>query len=44
MAGGAIAAVFGWLVFDEPITWALLLALTLVAIGIVLVNRKAAPT
>ena len=31
---------FGWLVFDEPLTWTILAALTLVAIGIVLVNRK----
>ncbi|MEL7462989.1 MAG: DMT family transporter [Pseudomonadota bacterium] len=31
---------FGWLVFDEQLTWTILAALTLVAIGIVLVNRK----
>ena len=31
---------FGWLVFDEPLTWTILGALLLVAVGIVLVNRK----
>ncbi|MEL6793912.1 MAG: DMT family transporter [Pseudomonadota bacterium] len=34
---------FGWLAFDEPLTWTILAALTLVAIGIVLVNRKPKP-
>ena len=34
---------FGWLVFDEPLTWTVLAALTLVAVGIVLVNRKPKP-
>ena len=32
--------IFGWLVFDEPLTVAVVLALALVAVGIVLVNRK----
>lgn len=31
---------FGWVIFGEPLTWTVLAALTLVAIGIVLVNRK----
>lgn len=31
---------FGWLIFDDPLTWTTLAALGLVAIGIVLVNRK----
>ena len=31
---------FSWLILEEPITWSLLVALVLVAIGIVLVNRK----
>ncbi|MEX2520226.1 MAG: DMT family transporter [Paracoccaceae bacterium] len=33
---------FGWLVFDDPITWRLIGALSLVGVGIVLVNRKSA--
>jgi len=32
----------GWLLLDEPVTWNLLLALVLVATGIVLVNRRPA--
>ncbi|MEM7547737.1 MAG: DMT family transporter [Pseudomonadota bacterium] len=32
--------VFGWLIFDDPITPSFLAAMILVAIGIVLVNRK----
>ncbi len=31
----------GWLLLDEPVTWNLLLAMVLVAAGIVLVNRRA---
>ena len=31
---------FGWLILDEPVTWTLLVALVLVGIGIVLVNRR----
>ena len=31
---------FGWLLLDEPLTWAIAIALLLVATGIVLVNRK----
>lgn len=33
---------FGWLTFDEPITWRLIAALALVGVGIILVNRKPA--
>lgn len=33
---------FGWLLLDEPLTWAIAIALLLVATGIVLVNRKPA--
>ena len=32
----------GWLLLDEAVTWNLLLALVLVALGIVLVNRRSA--
>lgn len=32
---------FGWLILDEKLTWNILVALILVGIGIVLVNRKA---
>lgn len=32
---------FGWAVFDDPITWRLAGSLTLVGVGIVLVNRRA---
>lgn len=31
---------FGWWIFDDPITWTVVVALTLVAVGIYLVNRK----
>lgn len=33
--------IFGWLIFHDPVTWRTVAALILVAIGIVLVNRKA---
>lgn len=32
----------GWLILSEPVTWNLLVAMIMVAVGIVLVNRKAA--
>lgn len=32
----------GWLIFDDPITWRLILALVLVGLGIILVNRRPA--
>jgi len=31
---------FGWLILNEALTWAIVIALTLVALGIVLVNRR----
>ena len=34
---------FGWLILNEELTWNILLALTLVGIGIILVNKKAKP-
>ena len=34
---------FGWLILGEPVTWTLLSALALVAVGIVLVNRRGGP-
>jgi drug/metabolite transporter (DMT)-like permease len=34
-----IGVALGWLILDEPITWALLAQLVLVAVGIVLINR-----
>ena len=31
---------FGWAIFGDPLTWTIVAALSLVAVGIVLVNRK----
>ncbi|MFW2586779.1 DMT family transporter [Sagittula sp. SSi028] len=38
-----LAVVFGWLVFGEPVGVQFLIALTLVAVGIVLINRRRKP-
>ncbi len=42
--GPLFGLIFGWLVLDEKITSTIVIALILVAIGIVLVNRKAKPS
>ncbi len=31
---------FGWLIFDDLLTWRFLLALSLVGTGLVLINRR----